>query len=67
MEEPVVYRVKLSYACYGVITLCDLVIEAAPIAKWAVGKHLKVLVSWVNMRGGTVERITPEKGQMKLF
>lgn len=45
--------VNLPYACYGVIVVEDRIVQAAPIAKWAVGKSLSEFTAWVSRKGGT--------------
>jgi hypothetical protein len=49
------YRVTLSYACYGVVVRDGQIIEAAPIARWSVGKPLAQFAAWVRKKGGKLE------------
>ena len=37
-------QVDTGYACFGVVVRNGIVVEAAPIAKWAVGKSLADVV-----------------------
>lgn len=53
------YRIELPYACYGIEGVNSIVIRAAPIAGWMVGKHLDDMTAWVKRKGGT---ITPVEG-----
>ena len=34
------YYISLPYATFGIIAENNIVIDAAPIAKWMIGKHL---------------------------
>lgn len=34
------FMVDIRYACYGIIAVDNVVTEAAPIAKWMIGKRL---------------------------
>ena len=57
------YRVKLRYACYGVITRNRRVVECAPIAAWMKGRDITYVKQWVARRGGTIKRVnnSPEQ------
>ena len=48
------YQVNLPYACFGIITVQDIVVEAAPIAKWMQGKTIYFVEQWVKSKGGTI-------------
>lgn len=50
------YRIVLSYACFGIRTENDIVIETAPIGSWMKGKHISKIIQWVFSKGGTCER-----------
>lgn len=49
------YRVTLAYVCCGVSVRDGLIVDAAPILKWAVGKSLQYFRNWVRLKGGTIE------------
>jgi hypothetical protein len=47
------YQVDISYFCCGVLVQEDhLVIEAAPIMGWAVGKTWEQVIKWVEKKKG---------------
>ena len=48
------YRVKLSYATYGIEIENDIVTEAPPIAKWMIGKNIVTIMSWVANKHGNI-------------
>jgi hypothetical protein len=48
------YKVTVPYASYGIVVRDETVIEAAPIARWMVGKSLKRIIEWVRGKHGTV-------------
>lgn len=48
-------QVTLYYACYGIVVDDDRIVEAAPIARWAVGKPFAEFVAWVRRKGGRVD------------
>ena len=54
------YRVVLSYACYGVEVENEKIIDTAPIANWAKGKSIYKFIDWVRKKKGTV-RYLPRK------
>jgi len=53
----ILYRVILLYACYGVIIKNEYIVEAPPIAKWMIGKHINYIRNWVINKGGTFQKI----------
>jgi len=52
-----IYRIVLSYACYGIIVENLIVIHAAPIARWMIGKNISFIEEWVAKKHGTVNLI----------
>lgn len=49
-----------SRPCFGVVVVGDTVREAAPIARWAVGKPWRTVRAWYEKRGAVVqEAATP--------
>ena len=64
--EDRLYRVDLSYACFGIVVGDDNVVtSAAPIGCWMVGKNLvREVVPWVVRRNGKIEQLPdPPKGE----
>lgn len=54
------FRVFLSAwpgACFGILVARDVVVDGAPIARWAFGKRLEVFAAWVRKKGGTVKEV----------
>jgi len=50
------WRIELSYACFGIITNSDnveyaRVVEAPPIARWMKGRRILDVIHWVRERG----------------
>ncbi|MCC2547731.1 hypothetical protein LJY25_14845 [Hymenobacter sp. BT175] len=55
METKLVYC-NTSYFCCGVVVREDNTItEAAPILRWSVGKHFRVLRDWLRGKGGSYQ------------
>lgn len=48
------YRAEIPFAVGGLLVQDGIVIETAPIFKWAKGKELSVVQNWINSKGGTV-------------
>lgn len=46
--------VSLNYATYGIKVEKDVIVEAAPIAHWMIGKNVNYIYRWVAKRGGVV-------------
>jgi len=44
--------VDLPYACYGITVSNGIVIDAAPIAKWMLGKNWNDIKYWILMKNG---------------
>jgi hypothetical protein len=57
MESKVTQRwvwVSLSYATYGIaLDDDDMVVDAAPIARWMIGKRWIDVQAWLRGKGGT--------------
>lgn len=51
------YRAILPYYCCGLIVLDDRVVDAAPIARWSVGKSLDEFKRWAATKRGAVEEV----------
>lgn len=52
-------RITLSYAVFGLIVEDAVVVEAAPIARWAVGKPIRDVLTYYRRKGATFQRCTP--------
>jgi len=50
------YIIDLPYANFGIIADNDIVIRAAPIGDWMVGKNVAFISRWVNKKGGTIKK-----------
>ena len=45
--------VCLSYATYGIKVEGGIVMDAAPIARWMIGKDTAFIREWIAKKGGT--------------
>jgi hypothetical protein len=52
-------RVSLPYATYGIRVKGNLVVEAAPIARWMLGKSIGYVTAWIMKKHGTIEGVAP--------
>jgi hypothetical protein len=50
------YWINLPYACYGVVVSNNIIINAAPIANWSIGKDINYFLNWVQRKKGIVEK-----------
>jgi hypothetical protein len=50
--EVMAYRVMTDYFVCGVFVLGDMVVHAAPIMSWAVGKPWVEVATWIAHKGG---------------
>ena len=48
------FRIKLPYATAGIVVDHDIVIEAAPIFGWMLGKPIQEIEKWVGKKKGTL-------------
>lgn len=56
------WQVRLSYAVFGVITdALGVVVEAAPVGRWMVGKSIDVVRRWVASKRGDVVDLGPTR------
>ena len=51
------YRIELPYACFGVVVDKGKIVEAAPIARWTIGKDAKAVFEYFKKTKGKVERL----------
>jgi hypothetical protein len=49
------YRIDVPYFCCGVVVDRGIVVEAAPIIGWAIGKPESALRNFVKRKGGKME------------
>lgn len=51
------FQITTSYACAGIVCNADgVVIEAAPIFRWMVGKHFRTVERWKKIT--SIKRVT---------
>lgn len=53
-------RVSLPYATFGVVCRGGVVVEAAPIARWMVGRTEQDCARWVRRKQGTAAVVSEE-------
>ena len=58
----ILYQVDLGYAVAGIEVEDDVIVDAAPILKWAIGARLPWFRKWVEQKGGTLR---PAPGQKR--
>jgi hypothetical protein len=52
------YRITLHYACGGIIAdQRDVVVVAAPIFKWMLGKTMSEVRKWLLSKSGSIEAV----------
>lgn len=52
------YYITIPYACFGIeVNINSIVVNTAPIAKWMVGKHINEVKSWIDKKGGKIEKV----------
>lgn len=54
-SDPTWFRVSLPYATYGVAVKGGRVVDAAPIARWMVGKEMGYCFDWLHGKGADIE------------
>lgn len=52
----ILYWINLSYACYGIETENDIIVDAPPIANWAKGKTFEEFRKFVKRKNGIIKR-----------
>lgn len=52
----VLYQVDIGYACFGVEVNNKIVIDAAPIGTWMIGKSWAVVQLWIENKGGSIKK-----------
>lgn len=55
MGNPGLYRITLTYACFGIVIHNGVCTEAAPIAIWMIGKHKSIITKWLRERNAIIE------------
>ncbi len=51
------YQITLSYACFGIVVEDGIVVEAAPIGGWMVGKRISYITAWVIKKWGMLKQV----------
>lgn len=55
------WQIDIGYACFGVVIIGDIVLEAPPIAQWMMYKRFRYILDWVEFkRGGTMILVTTD-------
>lgn len=54
------YFIDLPYACFGLVTENNLIVRAAPIAKWAKGKNINEVLNFYKKKGAKINVLTCE-------
>lgn len=49
--------------CFGLVVTDGVVMEAAPIARWAAGQNIRRVARWFYERGAAVERLGERYGR----
>jgi hypothetical protein len=60
IESDILIRVELPWACFGLIARAGVVVETAPISKWAVGKQARETIAYWQNRGAKVTYLEDE-------
>ena len=55
------YQVELPYATFGIVVTDNIVVEAAPIGKWMIGKLLPKISNWVVSKRGNMRMVKGEE------
>ncbi len=51
------WRVDVPWACFGLLSTDLVVVEAAPIAAWTIGKTIEQVGRYFIRKGGTVSEL----------
>jgi hypothetical protein len=51
------FWIDIHYACFGVVSIDNVVSEAPPIARWMIGKSLAEIKPWLLQRKAKVIEI----------
>ncbi len=57
MNSVVTYQVTLPYACFGIEVRGSMVVSAAPIGSWMVGKSIVFVGEWIAKKYGALKQI----------
>lgn len=60
------YRADVGYAVFGFFEEKNFIVDAAPIAKWMIGKNVMVAKNFVKKKGGSLMLIE-EDGRHKII
>lgn len=53
--------VSLPYATYGIVVCDGKVVDAAPIARWMIGKDTHSVREWIKKKGGIYKVLSKEE------
>lgn len=56
--KEILYRIILPYAkiCAGVIVVNGMIVKAAPVFKWSIGKKIQNFILWVDKKDGVIKK-----------
>ena len=57
MNNTIAYQVTLPYACFGIEVSGGVVVGAAPVGKWMVGKSIVFVGEWIARKHGVLQRV----------
>lgn len=60
-SKETLWQVDIRYACFGIVSEDGVVIEAAPIGRWMIGKDIAFVRRWVNGKRGTMIEVKSGK------
>lgn len=46
-------------ACFGITVKDFIVVKAAPMGAWMVGKNINHVSAWVSKKGGKIQKLSP--------
>jgi hypothetical protein len=49
------------YPCFGIKVTAEKVVDAAPIARWMIGKDVVSIKRWIERSGGRYICLTPDE------
>jgi hypothetical protein len=55
--EQQLYWVDVHYACFGLLIASNRIVDAAPIARWMVGKTTQEVKPWLLAKKAIVKKV----------
>lgn len=52
------YSINLPYAYFAIVVENDIVVKAAPIAKWALGKKIENVLDYYENKGAEITKVS---------